>query len=361
MEAHFHENIIEQEEEVVESSIKAQSDQEVEEEEIIGPTQPSTPTSSSKCRVPSSDVFKNLNIESLDDLFTPLDENFKSSDKTKEYELKECSKHDNEKELSDQSSSKCIPAPIDSSLKPNFSKLLCAMKSESFLFTQERIPFRENNENTLCRSMSYPSTNTPNSDWRNINRSPIPFQNERPQSPIVRRRKVVKRNNHHGFLATQAAVDVTVASSDEDDENIDNSIMTDFISNETICSQNQTHMYAKYVQSIRSPLAKRGNFKMPLGPPLVNFSQVFSQAVDHFEESYSDEEDSFVVNNDEVIEEDSEPDELEIAERKLRERNKKRKRNQVNGNVKRRKIIHDSSEEDEELIKMREELKLISE
>lgn len=289
----------------------------------------------------------------MDDLFTPAfddDENSKSSDKTIEYDVEEMTKKSPQKVLS--------PVIEVDSFKPDLSSLLCAMKSEGFLLTQDRIPLQEKSENTLQRSFSCPSS----SEFRNINSSPVQFQLASPQTPIVRRRKVVrrKRNNHQGFLATQAAVDDNVASTDEDEENLDNSIYTDFISNETICSQNQTHMFAKYVESIKSPI--RGNFVMPRAIPLVNFSQVFSQAVEIDDGSYSDEDDdSFVVKNSELITEDSEPDELEIAERKLKEKNKKQKRSQLSGKAKRRKIIHDTSDEDEELKKMRAELDLIPE
>lgn len=381
--------------EMIEDILQEVPEQE-DKEEIIGPSRsvtPELPVIISKISSRFSEFIPNvsddikisfesqkklIDIDNLDDIFAcdeempeskdleispkkseqiiKNDEDSCASDKTIEYDVEEELNKLKSPEVTTSAktsldtsipvSSTSFVTPVAVCKRPNFNKLITAMKDDSFL-TQDRQPLQEVSINSQI--------------LRACNSSPIKSNNyesphKSPSQPIVRRRRV---KSHRGFLATQANVDDSIASSDENSDEHDDSIIRDFIHDETIASQNQTAVHARYLQSLKSPVG-RGNFKMPQARPAVNFSQVFSQMPHEHDSDENDTDlDSFVVDNDDSEEVESEPDELEIAEKKLRERNKKRKRKLKDGGTKKRKIIRpldSSSDEDNEIKKMRKEL-----
>ena len=173
--------------------------------------------------------------------------------------------------------------------------------------------------------------------------------------PICRKNKRKRpRNifNIQQFLDTQAAVDGS-DSSDEDDDECDSFIDNDNSIDLSTVEGTQVDMQLKYIQSLNSPSARQnGNFKIPTLAPQSNID-VFSQ-VPQDDDSW--ELDSFVVEGvqDEPLED--EPDELEIAEMILKQKRKQQR--QTNKPSKRRKIVrmHESSDE-EELQELRKQLK----
>lgn len=166
------------------------------------------------------------------------------------------------------------------------------------------------------------------------------------------RKKISRKRKRNDFLDTQCGVEGDDSSDDDDDETLDG-----FIANNTTMSDgddDQVDMQAKYLESLNSPMAKRqGNFKMPQLLPQVNMSAIFSQAPQ--EDDDWDLMDSFVVHDDDHAI-DSEMDELEMAEQILKEKRKRAQR-QKNG-LKRRKVVRslESSDDEDELGELRKQL-----
>ncbi|CAG4991774.1 unnamed protein product [Parnassius apollo] len=130
-------------------------------------------------------------------------------------------------------------------------------------------------------------------------------------------RKKKKRKNQ--FLDEEAELsdDGAVDSGDElSDESVGSII--DFI-----CDDNVTHteadMHAHYLRSVRSPV--KGVFKIPQLPKIHNIIEVCSQFVE--EDDY--EMDSFCVDSHIGLTQVNEVSELDIAERLLKEKRKKKK------------------------------------
>lgn len=177
-------------------------------------------------------------------------------------------------------------------------------------------------------------------------------------TPPVRRNLRRKKMPHSSFLQTQAGVDDYYASSDEQDELLDTSLK-EFVCNESV-PLDDTMMHVKYLKSLQSPSAARnGRFVLRQLQP-VNFSDIYSQMPNE-DETYDDSDnsmDSFIVDEDDESVE-SEIDELELAEKVLNEKRRKRKLKQNNeAQRKKRKIVanSESSDEDDELEKLRSEV-----
>ncbi|XP_070505983.1 DEAD-box ATP-dependent DNA helicase Fancm [Chironomus tepperi] len=179
------------------------------------------------------------------------------------------------------------------------------------------------------------------------------------KSPVVRRRIFrKKRLPHSSFLQTQACADDNYASSDEPDEH--DTSLNEFVCNDTV-GHDDTMMHAKYLKSLQSPTAaSNGRFVLRQLKP-ANLSDIYSQ-MPHEEDTHDEDSDnsmdSFIVDGEDesVI---SEVDELELAEKILKEKRRKRKLQQNFGEQKKkRKIViadSDSSDEDE-LMKLRNEV-----
>lgn len=164
------------------------------------------------------------------------------------------------------------------------------------------------------------------------------------------RKHISKKRKRNDFVCTQAEVDGDESSDEDVDESLDG-----FIANETVdlTQDDSVDMQAKYLESLRSPSVRRNDFKiLKLPPPPQSISMIFSQVPQEDDEW---EMDSFIVDNDEHTL-DSQVDDLEIAERILKEKRKQKQRR--NNGAKRRKVVKrvDSSDEDEELKRMREEV-----
>lgn len=91
-------------------------------------------------------------------------------------------------------------------------------------------------------------------------------------------------------------------------------------------ARDETHMFAKYVESTKSPVSSRGGFKMPDRLREFRREEIFSQAVPETSSQY-EVDGSFVVDNEEdVTSSDSELCPLEMAEMILEAERKSRKR-----------------------------------
>lgn len=255
-------------------------------------------------------------------------------------------------------------SPPPSRPRPNFSKLLNALKTSNILSPSPQtaqLPIsntpvaskRFASERTITTPPSSTSVASPVTSRVKF-ALPKPSKSSSPCTLPVRR-KIPRKRKRNQFLETQAGVDGTDSSDEDDgDETLDG-----FIANNVTCMEvddDEVDMHAKYLISLRSPSARqRGNFKIPqLPPPPVSMSQIFSQMP---EEEDDWELDSFVVDNEDVDEgNESSADELDIAERKLKE--KRRHARQLKKGAKRRKVVRldESSDEDEELEKLRKQL-----
>lgn len=243
-------------------------------------------------------------------------------------------------------------------VRPNFARLTKALSSPNFLSPNpNKTAKTQNLHETTLLEVSVTST----SNFNSQNKSS--FIQPSTSFVIPKQQKNVKRKRaRHDFLDTQAGVDGTDS---EDEEEIDESMM-EFISNDTAIESDHDEtidMQAQYLKSLRSPSTRQnGGFKLPKLPPLPKNFDVFSQDP-RLDEEYEDEEDeemdSFIVDNESQEHTLNETlDELEIAEKILKEKRKNAKR--IKQGVKRRKIIrsiNDSSDEDGELEELRKQLK----
>lgn len=172
------------------------------------------------------------------------------------------------------------------------------------------------------------------------------------KAPPKRRRPAKKANP---FIIEEVGVEGD-NSSDEDEE-VSTSLAA-FVADDSIYLTSQDHVdiQARYVKSLLSPSARpQGHFKIPELPSIHNRSDIFSQVPNPDETADNWELDSFIVSNDEITE-DTELDELELAEMKLEKR--KRRAQQLKNGFKRRRVIRqdESSDEDEELKNLRMEV-----
>ena len=271
-------------------------------------------------------------------------------------------------------------------LRPNFGKLMSALKSSSnFLTPRQNIPHDSpvSKRSSLFGETSFKSPNvtTPKtskflSPTLRFLQSPCSSRviakaaakqvvidsddsNESANSPISYalpvRRKIVRKRKRNDFFDTQAGVDGEESSDEDEDDDLDG-----FIINNTVdLSQGDSiDMHAKYLESLRSPSARQmGNFKIPQLKAAPNRSAIFSQMPNEDDEEDDWEMDSFIVDGTEALdEEDSEVDELELAEQRLKENRKKAR--QLKNGAKRRKVLRslDSSDEDEGLKRLRMEV-----
>jgi hypothetical protein len=168
------------------------------------------------------------------------------------------------------------------------------------------------------------------------------------------RKKISKKRRRNDFFDTQAGVDGTDSSDEDEDETLDG-----FIANETIVSSDDeaVDIQAQYLKSLRSPSARqKGMFKVPQLPPPPADMQIYSQVPYEDDDEYDEDMASFVVDNDVNHTINETMDELEIAEMMLKE---KRKKAQMKRNgVKRRKVVRsiDSSDEDEDMKELRRQV-----
>lgn len=271
--------------------------------------------------------------------------------------------------------------------RPNFAKLMNALKSPNFLSSKVEqepqsphlikptIKAKETLVDLTVETFRPPTAITPKitkfllptpstsfhaqspissraRKVKNFNSVAIRDEDEPAQSPrVTRKKKTSRKRKRNDFFDTQAGVDGT-DSSDEDDED---ETLDGFIANNTIFltqhdEEDRVDMQAKYLESLKSPF--RGNFKIPQLPPPQSISMIYSQAPPE-EDDW--EMDSFIVDNTEDHSMDSEIDELEVAENILRSKRRKA-RKQKNG--KRRKVVRsvESSDEENELEELRKRL-----
>lgn len=283
--------------------------------------------------------------------------------------------------------------------KPNISKLLNALKTSNFLSLPDLIPLQQNQSPvSRQRSENVPSSSTPKvSSYESPKamtpkitkflspfsrstafHSPISSRQKKLMQPTTKpafndliisseddaptatqspftlpiRKKFSRKRKRNEFLDTQAGVDGPASSDEDDDETLDG-----FIAHDTDSSENEADevdMRAKYMQSLKSPSARQnGNFKIPQLRPMQSISMIFSQVPQEEDDDW--EMDSFIVNNeDQSIE--SQMDELEMAEKILKEKRQRAKR--LKNGTKRRKVVRSigSSDEDDELKDLRNQL-----
>ena len=157
-----------------------------------------------------------------------------------------------------------------------------------------------------------------------------------------------KRSAAVAFIDYEAGVSGNESSDEDDHEDLEGFIAH---TQHSVLDQTGVDMQAKYLQSIRSPLARNGAFKLPQRIPSPTFP-IYSQVPHNDDDEYDSEMDSFIVDNcDETIPE--EEDELEIAEAIL-----KAKRRAKKTAIKKRKVLRptDSSDEDQDLQMLRNQL-----
>uniref|UniRef100_A0A182SGH6 Uncharacterized protein n=1 Tax=Anopheles maculatus TaxID=74869 RepID=A0A182SGH6_9DIPT len=172
------------------------------------------------------------------------------------------------------------------------------------------------------------------------------------------KRKLRKvKNTGRDFFQSQAAV-----SDDSDDdvgEDSDGANSLESFVTASDVEQSMGDMHAVYLQSVRSPLVRRGGFKIPNKLQPVN-DLCFDDTNIHFAEEgnhnadvadRTDEEqflNSFIDDNI-VVSLESDPSELEIAEQLLKERRRRNRRKRQSdeqpsaGRKKRRRCIVDFS------------------
>ncbi|GJQ80136.1 hypothetical protein Trydic_g23716 [Trypoxylus dichotomus] len=113
-----------------------------------------------------------------------------------------------------------------------------------------------------------------------------------------------------------------------------------FVNDETFA--NTTAMHAKYLQSTKSPLLNKGAFKIPT-PPAVKQETLFSQEVDNKDDTYMN--DTFCVDDDFDLTQNDDLSELELAEKLLEERRKRKVKKDFK-NRKKTEVITLSSDSD---------------
>lgn len=274
-------------------------------------------------------------------------------------------------------SSPLYSPPVAKQMRPNFSKLLNALKSPNFMSPQQPTKvLQTHNLNTspisstsaIRHDLIANTTKTKFDESEDLSMLILDddddddepaSQNTSSFTLPIRRKTIRKRKRaQNRFIHTQAGVEGSHSSDEcDDDEMLDG-----FITNEThFGSQNDaTHvevdMEAKYLKSLQSPSVRQnGKFKIPQ-LQAANISDIYSQMP--AEEDDDDDYDigSFIVDNNLTEELDSEPDELEIAERILKEKRRKQKLMKQCGGVKRRRVVRSvdtSSDEDEQTKQLR--------
>lgn len=381
--------------EVIESSVVIEEVPEVKKKKI---------QTAEKFEFNIDQIFGNSNDSTVD-----LDKNIEDlssdqSQKTETYDVDDVVEKEDSVVLEQSAMKENVPAAIPISppcksspnrLRPNFSKLMNALKSSNFLTPspkklEQSSPSPALNETKAASincsspeaSVSTPRITSflvPSPVPSIFSRSPvsrlvtkksrreIPTQVNRsnvdnnievssgnPFALPIRKKSSMKRKRN-AFLCTQAGVDGTDSSDDDDDESLDGFVANDTndLSNEDV---SYVDMEAKYLESLRSPSARQfGNFKMPRLDAPQNMSMIFSQMTQD-DENDDWEVGSFIVDNVEDEPMDSEPDELEVAERILRENRKQAK--MIKNGIKRRKIVRveESSDEDGDLEEFRKQL-----
>ncbi len=160
-----------------------------------------------------------------------------------------------------------------------------------------------------------------------------------------------KKKRANKFIDDEAELSGS-ASDDEHDHEQDDLLEASFVDDAT--QHENIDQQALYLKSIKSPI----NRKNKLLKPLTDFerNEIFSQAVTDSMMLDEYEEDSFVVNNDEVEYESSATDELDFVEEF--EEVKKPVNQRPTKVVKRKRIVVSSSEDDEEQVK-KESSKLV--
>lgn len=252
-------------------------------------------------------------------------------------------------------------------MKPNFAKLTNALRTPNFLAMLNEADNNADRNDISTVKVSRVDSSLPHCSKvlesprnRTVKDSTVINNSDNESStfvsPVVRKAKNRKRLRRD-FLDTQAAVDGTDT---EDEDEIDES-MVDFVVDESLLeNEDRVDMQARYLESLRSPSARQnGIFKMPRRPAMFNNVNVFSQDpnLDMVDDDDDDEMDSFIVSNSQVEEHNETLDELEIAERILKEKRKNARL--AKKGIKRRKIIRiddGSSDEDDELQQLRRQL-----
>lgn len=108
----------------------------------------------------------------------------------------------------------------------------------------------------------------------------------------VGRKLAPKKRPNCDFFATQAGVSGDETSDDENHD-LESFLNDSLICNEEVEDHPDVDMRAKYLASIKSPIARPGRFKIP--ERVVNNLDIFSQIPSS--EDSEDEMDSFVVDN----------------------------------------------------------------
>lgn len=333
-----------------------------------------------------SSIEFDKNIESLPSDLSQQTQIYEAFEKGNSNGLEELPMKENVVVVNRSVTSVTSPSKSPLQRRPNFSKLMNALKSSNFLspLPQHATQPRLSPKVSVAYSSPKPSLPTPKITTFLV---PSPSTSYAAQSPVstrvkptIRRRipkhvndsivsiddevratnsfalpirkKSSMKRKRNDFLCTQAAVDGTDSSDDDDDGSLDG-----FVANETIdLSVDDVDMQAKYLESLRSPSVQRG-FRMPRLAAPQNMSMIYSQFPNNDEEEDDWELGSFIVDNiDDAHSVDSEPDELEVAERMLK-RKRKKAQDIRNGN-KRRKVVRidESSDEEGELEELRKHL-----
>ncbi|KAG5673171.1 hypothetical protein PVAND_003239 [Polypedilum vanderplanki] len=341
----------------------------------------------------SSDKTVEYDFESE---MTKIENNPKSSSSNKS--IMEATEEPMETEQDDfKENNECSTKSI---IRPNITNFMSVIKNNSFGKSATQNVLKTQNQGKNCVTQKLLETNIKRSDTvlldTSINKTPpikrtrpIALQNDSPETPIrkskikklnielsdtsdtdciiqtpISKKNKKKRNGINSFFLSQADHDDD-DSSEEDDGDHDSTTLRDFVVDTTIRETlSRTNMQLQYLQSLRSPNApiNRKILSRPLNP--MNFSQIYSQAIQESEceDEESDDLGSFIVKTDDEIEQEelSEIDELELAEKALK-RKRQSKKNE-NGNKSKtskvKRVIRplDSSSEDEDMRQLRREV-----
>ncbi|XP_050307869.1 Fanconi anemia group M protein [Anthonomus grandis grandis] len=148
----------------------------------------------------------------------------------------------------------------------------------------------------------------------------------------VRKKKSTKRPNTFLDMEARLSDDENVFVSDDEEEDFPDHYDKSFVNDETQQINSETH--AMYLQSIKSPAKPK--FRRPLPP--MNPLEIYSQLPQNDYNSYL--VDSFCVDKpDELLTQVQELSELDILERQLEEKRKRKKKSKLNcAPTKRRRI-----------------------
>ncbi|XP_013164853.1 PREDICTED: Fanconi anemia group M protein isoform X2 [Papilio xuthus] len=151
--------------------------------------------------------------------------------------------------------------------------------------------------------------------------------------------KARKKRRKNEFLDEEA--ELSDSRQDSGDELTDDSVgsIIDFICDETT-TQNDADVHAFYLKSLKSPV-KPGTFKIPQLPKQYDRAEILSQ-FDEEQDAY--EADSFCVSSQVGLTQTTVETELEIAERLLEERRRKKRNGFRKKPVKKTKIEADSTD-----------------